>query len=131
MWRRSSPTDIIANVTVIKTVPLAQVRHSSKKVRRVKAVDDATRQRLVDESATKELDVVEFRRRTVVNYTIALMLFFWGLAFWSVPLWRAFCESDQTSFQEALTGIRNHDTSKVTAMEPDYDYPMVLRFSAT
>ena len=84
-------------------------------------------------SEKKKLKVAEkFKVRTYINYGLALMFTFWGLAFWAVPFYRVFCESDGKSWTEALTGVRtNHDTSKVSSMEPDYDRPMVVRFLST
>ena len=73
----------------------------------------------------------QHRRNSFIYWCLALLSFFWGLAFWSVPMWRIFCESDQSSITEVFTGNRNHDTSKVSEMKPDYDRPIVVRFSAT
>ena len=84
-------------------------------------------------SEKKKLKVEEkFKTRTYINYGLALMFTFWGLAFWAVPFYRVFCESDGKSWTEALTGVRaNHDSSKVSQMEPDYDRPLVVRFLST
>lgn len=80
--------------------------------------------------ALAEVATAEKAQRSLVYYVLSIMCFFWGLAFWSVPFWRIFCEADQSSWQSAFTGNRGHDTSKVKLMEPDYDRPMVVRFSA-
>jgi hypothetical protein len=84
-------------------------------------------------AATDEMErvaKVAFHKKTWTYYALSVIVFFWGLTFWSVPLWRVFCESDQSSWQEVLTGRLNHDTSKVSSMEPIYDHPMVIRFCA-
>ena len=75
----------------------------------------------------------KLRTTSAINYMIALVFFFWGLTFWSVPMWRVFCESDQTSWFSAFVGDKTHnvDENKVKSMEPIYDHPLIVKFHGT
>ena len=81
---------------------------------------------------------------------LSVAAFFLGLGFWSVPLYRAFCESvgmgDSTQVRITYytfklvqktrknsifqLGLKGHDASKVETMEPIYEHPIVVRFKA-
>jgi len=72
----------------------------------------------------------DLKNKTALYYMMSIALFFLGLGFWSVPLYRAFCESVGMGDSTQL-GLRGHDASKVETMEPIYEHPIVVRFKAS
>jgi len=72
----------------------------------------------------------ELKNKTALYYMLSVALFFLGLGFWSVPLYRAFCESVGMGDSTQL-GLKGHDSSKVETMEPIYEHPIVVRFKAS
>ena len=71
----------------------------------------------------------QYRLDTYKNFLISVGLSFLGLAFWSVPLYRMFCESVGQG-NSAWATNKGHDDSKVEEMEPNYDFPIVIRFKS-
>jgi len=78
---------------------------------------------------TVNFEEQQLRNKTALYYMMSIMMFFLGLGFWSVPLYRAFCESVGMGDSTQL-GLKGHDASKVETMEPIYEHPIVVRFKA-
>jgi len=72
----------------------------------------------------------DLKNKTALYYMMSICLAFLGLGFWSVPLYRVFCESVGMGDSTQL-GLRGHDSSKVESMEPIYEHPIVVRFKAS
>jgi cytochrome c oxidase assembly protein subunit 11 len=82
-----------------------------------------------DAKAPEQLTFKERRHRdqTALYYMMGLICLMAGFAYWSVPLYRVFCES---LGQGTAAAVQGHDADRVESMEPDYENPICVHFDS-